>query len=585
MTKRIFSSICLVAASVFLACVLLIMGGLYTYFSEMQQKQLRVQTELAAQGVANEGMAYFTNLDTSTYRITWVGPDGHILYDTDSDASSMENHLNREEIQEALQNGRGESIRYSDTRTERAFYAAKRLPDGSVLRLASTQYAVWVLLLGILQMMAVIAAAAALLALVLAMRLSKNIVRPLNELNLENPQKDHAYPELWPLLDRIRSQQEQLKKQSCALLQKQEEFNTAANSMNEGLVLLNEQGKLLSINYTASYLLSIHSSSIGKYLPALNPAPALREVLEQAKTGRQASAVLSVGGMDYQINASPVIAEKTVVGTALLIFDVTEKQKAEQLRREFTANVSHELRTPLHAISGYAELLKNGMVKPQDIPQFSGRIYAEAQRMIALIEDIIRLSCLDEGAEDSEWEETDLYTLAEPIIESLRPKAKAANVRLTLDGTHAALFGIVPLLNLLLFNLCDNAVKYNRPGGFVSACISKNETGVLLQVRDNGIGIPKEHQERVFERFYRVDKSRSKEAGGTGLGLSIVKHAAKIHNAQLTLHSQPGEGTLVEVQFKPPEKSPVSMPQQSTTIKSGHSAQRQNEQQKGITHI
>lgn len=549
MTKRIFRAICTVAICVFLVSAVFIMGVLYEDFSNMQQDQLRIQLELAAQGVANEGIGYFDDLHTDVYRMTWVSGDGTVLYDTGSDAASMDSHLNREEIDEAMHEGYGESSRYSDTLTERLFYMAKRLPDGTVLRLAGAHDTVWVLFLGIIQAVAVAAALAVLLSLVLAFRLSKAIVRPLNELNLEKPQMNKEYQELQPLLDRIDSQQQQLQQQSFKIQRKRDEFHAVTGNMKEGLVLLNEQGIILSINQAASELLAISSYCIGKDILMLNNSMELQELLRQAKSGGHPHAPMRVGELEYQVNASPVMSEGAVAGIVLLIFDITEKQKAEQMRREFTANVSHELKTPLHSISGYAELLKDGIVRPDDIILFSKRIYAEVQRMIALVDDIINLSHLDEGAEELPWEDTDLYGLTETVLQRLMQEAQTAGVSVTLTGTAAVLHGVPQLLEGIIYNLCDNAIKYNRPGGSVSVEVKDAEDQVILTVSDTGIGIPQEHRERVFERFYRVDKSHSKEVGGTGLGLSIVKHSARLHNAVIDLYSVAEGGTTVTVSF------------------------------------
>lgn len=549
MTKRIFRSICIVAISVFLASLFLIMGVLYDYFSKMQQNQLKIQTELACQGVSHEGMDYFKDLDTSAYRITWIDTDGTILYDTDSEALSMENHLNREEVKQALKNGYGESSRYSDTLTEQLFYSAEKLPDGTILRLSGKQYAVWILLFGIAQPIVVVIGIALILSFVLASRLSKKIVRPLNELNLEEPQSNTVYNELQPLLDRIISQQKQLQLQSAELCRKKDEFDAATKNMNEGLILLNEQGMILSINRTASRILSISSYCIGRDILMLNNSFEIQELLRKAKSGEHAGTQVKLGDLEYQLMASPVISDNEITGIAILIFDVSEKEKSEKMRREFTANVSHELKTPLHSISGYAELLKNGLVKPEDIESFSGRIYSEAKRMIALVDDIINLSRLDEGVDDMKHEDVDMYVIAENTIRILQSKADNAKVTFTLNGEHTMLSGIPQLLNAIVFNLCDNAIKYNRENGSVSVEIRNEENNAVLSVSDTGIGIPQEHHERIFERFYRVDKSHSKEIGGTGLGLSIVKHAARIHNAEITLQSVVNGGTTVTVIF------------------------------------
>ena len=549
MKKHIFRSICFVAISVFLASLVLIMGVLYDYFSRTQQTQLRVQTQLVAQAVEHEGMAYFHDLSLDKTRVTWIAADGSVLYDSQSNADTMENHLDRAEVRQALATGTGESSRYSSTLMERQLYAAQRLADGTVIRLSGAHLSLPSLALMMIQPILIAAAIAVVLALVLAMRLAKRIVKPLNELDLDKPKENKGYEELQPLLDRVDSQQRQLKCQEAELKRKQLEFETATDNMSEGVVLLNEQGIILSINKAASRLLSVSKYCVGKDILLLNNSFALQELLRQAKGGAHCETAMQLDGTDYQLNASPVISDGAVTGIALLIFDISEKEKAEQMRREFTANVSHELKTPLHAISGYAELLQNGMVKPEDTEKFSGRIYAEAQRMIALVDDIINLSHLDEGTGDTQREEVDLYALAEEVMRILQPAAEEAKVTLSLTGEPAVMTGVPALLHGIIYNLCDNAIKYNRKNGSVSIRVAQTDSAAVLSVSDTGIGIPEEHTQRVFERFYRVDKSHSKEVGGTGLGLSIVKHAAKLHNAKIELHSVVDGGTTVTVTF------------------------------------
>lgn len=549
MTKRIFRSVCIVAVAVLLASLTLVMGVLYDYFSGSQEEQLKNQTVLAAQGIENEGAGYFDGLKSEDLRITWIDKDGKVLFDNRTDASSMENHLEREEVREAVESGYGTSARYSETLTEKSLYSAKKLSDGSIVRLSVSQYSVITLFLGMLRPVLFIALLAVILALVLAYRLSKNIVTPLNKLDLDAPLSNKVYEELSPLLQRMDAQQKQLKSQAKELERKREEFEAATANMSEGLVVLNEQGEILSVNRTASDILGTSDACLGKDILSVNGSAEMQEMLRQARTGENAEITVSVGGRDFRFNASPVVTEKKVAGIALLIFDITEKEKAEQMRREFTANVSHELKTPLHTISGYAELLANGMVEEKDTAEFSQKIYAEAQRMIRLVEDIIRLSNLDEGATELAREEADLLKIAEKAVESLAPAAEKENVSVEFSGEKAELSGIPQLLSAIVYNLTDNAIKYNHSGGKVFVSVTNVPDGVLLSVKDTGIGIPKDQQERVFERFYRVDKSHSKEVGGTGLGLSIVKHSAKLHGAKITLDSEPGKGTEIAVLF------------------------------------
>ncbi len=549
MTKKIFRSICLVALAVLIASVVLIMGVLYGYFTGMQHDQLRMQTELAAQGVNHEGTAYFDQLSARDYRITLIEPDGRVIYDSEADSGEMENHLEREEVQEALDSGYGESERYSSTLMEKSLYSAMALDDGSILRMSVSQNGILTLLLGMLQPIIVVLIAAIALSLLLASRLSKRIVKPLNELDLDDPLSNEGYDELSPLLLRVYSQQKQLKKQSAELGQRQDEFAAVTASMSEGLVLLNDKGNILSINPAASRFLDTDQHSVGENILTVNRSLDLQELLSKALNGDQAEKIMELQEGHYQVIASPVISDNTVSGIALLIFDVTDKENSEQMRREFTANVSHELRTPLHSISGYAELLKNGMVKTADIRPIASKIYDEAQRMVRLVEDIINLSHLDEGAGDMAREKIDLFEAAKAAALSLEPEAESADVSISVTGEPAVIEGIPQLIGGIVYNLCDNAIKYNHKGGSVSVIVRKNDDSAVLTVRDTGIGIPAEDQNRVFERFYRVDKSHSKEVGGTGLGLSIVKHSARIHGARISLESSVGEGTTVTVKF------------------------------------
>ncbi len=549
MTKRIFRSIFAVAAAVLLASFVLITGVLYEHFSNNQMEQLRAQTSLAAQGVEKSGDDYFVGLKTRSFRVTWIASDGTVLYDSEADPAEMENHASREEVSQALKDGTGESTRYSTTLMERRLYSAQRLSDGTVIRLSCVQYTPLTLVLGMIQPVVVIAAVALGASLWLASGLSKRIVRPLNELTLDQPEKIQTYEELTPLTEKLRSQQNQLRYQEQELRRRRDEFDAATAGMIEGLVLLNEQGIILSINNAATRFLNISRYCVGKDILLLNNSLEMQELLGKARSGEHGEMETIHGGVNYRVYASPVISGEKVTGAVLLIIDMTEKEKAERLRREFSANVSHELKTPLHTISGCAEILANGIVKSEDVPHFALQIQSEAKRMIKLVEDIIKLSHLDEGAEDMQREPVDLKTVASTTVENLKPAAKEAGVELSVDGDSAVMTGIPQLLEAIVYNLCENAIKYNHSGGYVKVTTRKTEKSVVLTVEDNGIGIPEEQQERIFERFYRVDKSHSKEVGGTGLGLSIVKHAAALHNASISMHSAVGEGTSISVVF------------------------------------
>lgn len=549
MTKRIFRTVFVVAISIFIASAVLFMTVLYDYFSGIQQNQLRMQIDLASQGVEDEGLDYLKNLNIKDYRVTWIGTDGKVLYDSISEADEMENHFEREEVKEALSEGYGASSRYSSTLTQRYLYGAKRLPDGTVIRLSVTQNSLLILTLGMLQPIMIIFVIAIILSAFLASRLSKKIVKPLNELNLDKPLDNNGYDELSPLFRRIDTQQKEISRQSEELRQRQNELEVMTSAMSEGIILLNNRGTVLSINKAAAKLFGTDCFCIGEDIVSINRSLELAQLLNRAKNGEHSERVVELGCGQYQMMASPVISNNIVSGIVLLILDVTEKEKAEQLRREFTANVSHELKTPLHTISGSAELLANGMVKPEDIPIFLKRIYSEAQRMIQLVEDIIRLSHLDEGAEDMKWDMVDLYAVAEETINSLADEAESNGIKFELYGETVLINGIRQLLQEIIYNLCDNAIKYNCRGGSVSVGVKNENEFAVLTITDTGIGIPAEHQERIFERFYRVDKSHSKEIGGTGLGLSIVKHAAKLHNAEIELHSIVNKGTEITIKF------------------------------------
>lgn len=549
MTKKIFRSIFLVALAVFLACLVIVLGMFYNDFLDLQQGLLQTETRLAAQGVNNEGAAYFEGLRAGGCRITWIDEDGTVLYDNWAVAANMSNHADRAEVQAALQTGYGESVRTSDTFMENQLYSAQRLADGTVLRLSHTQQTLLAFLLEMWLPILLVLIVALALSLFLASRLSRKIIRPLNELNLDDPLSGDAYGELAPLLTRLTQQQRQIKAQMDALDRRREEFAAVTGSMAESLILLNDKGAILSVNSAAARLFGAEEDCTGKDMLTLNRSLPMQELLRKVFEGERNTITLELSGGKYELTASPVVSDGAVVGAVLLAFDITEKAGAEQLRREFTANVSHELKTPLHTISGCAEIIQNGLVKQEDLPQFIGQIYSESQRLMALVDDIIRLSRLDEGAEGLPREPVDLLELAQDVAAQLAPYAEKNNVTISAQGEPCQITGIRPLLRELIYNLCDNAVKYNVPGGRVEMALRQEDGQAVLTVRDTGIGIPPEHQSRVFERFYRVDKSHSKESGGTGLGLSIVKHAAQLHNAQLTLTSAEAQGTTITLRF------------------------------------
>ena len=466
---------------------------LYDYFSGAQQAQLQMQTRLAAQGVIHEGKGYFEGLDASDYRITWIDTDGAVLYDSESDTAEMENRLQREEVKQALSEGMGESTRYSNTLLERSLYCAQRLEDGTVIRLSLSQNTLLTLFLGMIYPICMIFLITLVVSFVLASRLSKKIVQPLNELNLDEPLSNDGYDELAPLLRRLSAQQGEIKQQREELRQKQREFEVVTSGMAEGIVLLNSKHTVLSMNTAAQKLFDTDGRCVGRDFQSVNRRPELQELLAKTDSGTHAEAVLELAGRSYQLEASPILCDAEVSGTVLLLLDVTEKERVEQMRREFTANVSHELKTPLHTISGCAELMSNGVVKPEDMGTFSAQIYTEAQRMIRLVGDIIKLSHLDEGATDMSRETVDLCAIAKEIVQRLEPVAEKARVTLSVQGEPAELCGIPQLLQGIIYNLCDNAIRYNRPDGQVAVQVKKLPEAVCLTVADTGIGIPKEH--------------------------------------------------------------------------------------------
>lgn len=548
MTKKIFRSIFAVALTVFLCSVVVIMGALYGYYSSNQMKLLGSQVELASQGVELAGVDYLKSLTADDYRVTLIDSDGSVEFDSAADSAQMENHLERKEIKDALKNGEGQATRYSSTLMERQLYSAKRLSDGRVLRLSCSQYTWWTLFVGMLEPVVAVFFAAVGLSLFLAFRLSKRIVEPLNKMDFdgENPPEGY-YEELSPLVSRIESQKEELKYKEAELKRRKDEFNAATKKMTEGLVLLNEKGKILSINDSASKLLSISSYCVGKDILLLNNSFEMQELIGKAKEGRHCELIVPLDDADYEVTASPVMTDGKVTAIALLIVNITEREKAEQMRREFTANVSHELKTPLQTISGCAELMQNGLIKPEDVEKFGERIYSESKRMITLVEDIIGLSRLDDGTVDTNKEPVNVKETVSTVIDILKDSAQRKNVTVSLSGNDVTINTVKRLLSEVVYNLCDNAVKYNKDGGRVDIKIKEQPDFVSVTVADTGIGIPGSAINRVFERFYRVDKSHSKEVGGTGLGLSIVKHAVKLLGGDVSLESEENKGTSVTV--------------------------------------
>lgn len=548
MIKKIFRSTFFATLGVLLVTLFMVVGLLYGYFTQVQKEQLQTETALAAQGVSLEGQDYFNELKMSNVRITWVDNQGKVLYDNESDAQFMDNHANREEIKEALKDGYGESVRYSKTLTTQSLYSAQRLDNGTVIRLSVTRHSILVLLFRMFQPLFLILVLAFLLSLWLSHSIAKSIVLPLNRLDLDHPLENDAYEEISPLLRRIARHQKEVTEREVLLEQRQSEFDTIISKIKEGMILLDNNCRIISINQAAQDILQTDQTCLGKDMLQILRNLSLNNWLEKGLQGRKQEGILQLDDAHYKVMVRPIQSEDKVTGLAILFFDVTDQLQAEQLRREFTANVSHELKTPLHLISGYSEMLASDVVAQKDVPQFAEKIHSESQRMIQLVEDIIKLSHLDES-EELAMEPVNLYQISEEVLDSLSAKANERHINLHLLGEPAYITGNHALIHSLIYNLCDNAIIYNRDKGDVTVNVTSNKDNIVLTVQDTGVGIAKDEQERIFERFYRVDKSRSKKLSGTGLGLSIVKHAVNQHHADIKVESQLGLGTKMTVTF------------------------------------
>ena len=544
MTSKIFRSTVLVAVVVLLCSLGIIMGVLYRHFTGAQVQQLKDELSLAVTGAEQYGNAFLENVEADRFRVTWIDSDGTVLFDTQVDQTVMENHADREEIREAMTTGFGSAVRTSATMTEQTYYEAQKLKDGTVLRISTNQESALSLMIGMLWPVVLIAVLAIGLSLLLAHRMSRKIVEPLNRLDLEHPLKNDTYEEISPLLHRIHRQHNQIQLQVDQLRRKADEFAQITHAMQEGLVLLDGHGTILSMNPAAMQLFEVEEDCVGKNFLMIDRTSTMRAAVNDALDKGRGIARANRNGRDYQFDLSRIASNGAVIGAVVLAFDITERLQSEQMRREFSANVSHELKTPLQGIIGSAELLESGMVKPEDEARFVGHIRKEASRMVNLIDDIIRLSQLDEGVE-LPTETVDMRAIAEDVKAILEKSAADQQITIQVTGSGFCVEGVRRMLHEAVYNLCDNAIKYNVPGGSVNIHVENNR----LTVRDTGIGIPAEHKDRIFERFYRVDKSHSKASGGTGLGLSIVKHAVAYHNAEIHLGSTPGKGTIITIQF------------------------------------
>ncbi|RHS62628.1 histidine kinase [Ruminococcus sp. AM46-18] len=538
--------VCALVLTVGLAAV---MGILYSNFDGQMRKELSKEAAYLAYGVEQQGVDYLKNIKDKSARITYIDQDGTVLFDNEADVSEMKNHSDRTEFQKAEKYGAGESSRYSDTLSEKTIYYALRLKDGTVLRVSGTQDSVLALVENLIFPLCGLLCLMLILSGIMASAISKRIVKPINELDLESPKENQVYEELSPLLSKIHRQNREIQSQLELAKQQQEEFALITENMQEGLIVIDKYTMILSANSSAWNLFHMDRVCQGESVYCLDREEEFRHAIEQVLSGEHTELVLKLNGSDIQLIANPVIRDKKTEGAVVLLVNVTEKLERESLRREFSANVSHELKTPLTSISGFAEIMQGGLVKCEDIPQFAGRIYKESQRLLQLVEDVIQISQLDEEKTSYTWEPVDVYQVCKNAFESLKEKAKRLNVHLYICGEYMKMEAVRTLLEEAVYNVCDNAIKYNRNDGSVSVFLTQTAQEIQIVVKDTGVGIPKEDQDRVFERFYRVDKSHSKEIGGTGLGLSIVKHAVGALKGCVILRSEEGNGTEICMKF------------------------------------
>ena len=549
MTKKIFKSIMFVCALVLAVGLAAVMGILYSNFDGQMRKELSKEAAYLTYGVEQQGVDYLKNIKDKSARITYIDQDGIVLFDNEADVSEMKNHSDRTEFQKAEKYGAGESSRYSDTLSEKTIYYALRLKDGTVLRVSGTQDSVLALVENLIFPLCGLLCLMLILSGIMASAISKRIVKPINELDLESPEENRIYEELSPLLSKIHRQNREIQNQLELAKQQQEEFSLITENMQEGLIVIDKYTMILSANSSAWNLFHMDRVCQGESVYCLDREEEFRHAIEQVLSGEHTELVLKLNGSDIQLIANPVIRDKKTEGAVVLLVNVTEKLERESLRREFSANVSHELKTPLTSISGFAEIMQGGLVKCEDIPQFAGRIYKESQRLLQLVEDVIQISQLDEEKTSYTWEPVDVYQVCKNAFESLKEKAKRLNVHLYICGEYMKMEAVRTLLEEAVYNVCDNAIKYNRNDGSVSVFLTQTAQEIQIVVKDTGVGIPKEDQDRVFERFYRVDKSHSKEIGGTGLGLSIVKHAVGALKGSVILRSEEGNGTEICMKF------------------------------------
>ena len=549
MVNKIFRSNFFTSMLILLMSFCLIFGVLFSYFEAQMFTELESEAGYISYAVKKDGIDFINNFNERGKRITWVSSDGTVLAYTEAVAEELKNHADRKEIADALKNGKGTSSRYSDTLMQKTLYYAEKLDDGTILRVSTTQNSVVIILLGLLQPLIIIIVIALIISIFLSYRLSKAIIKPINELDLDNPAANETYEELTPLLKKMSAQKKTIDKQIKEAEQKQEEFKLITENMSEGLLVIDKDSNVLSYNQAAVRLLEITDAKSGSVL-AFNRSKGFRSVVEKALSGERAENDITHDENTYNLIANPVYQNKKIIGAVIVIIDITESVKREQLRQEFTSNVSHELKTPLTSISGFAEMMKSGGTPDETVKDFSTSIYDEAQRLITLVSDIMKISELDEGVVPVEKERVDLYELSKDIVKRLTPIADKRNITFNIIGDTAKVYGARKILDEMIYNLCDNAIKYNKESGTVDVIVNQANGKTSVTVRDTGIGIPQNEQSRVFERFYRVDKSHSKLVGGTGLGLAIVKHGAAYHDAEVSLESTEGKGTSVTITFE-----------------------------------
>ncbi|MBP7739790.1 MAG: PAS domain-containing protein [Leptotrichiaceae bacterium] len=548
MIRKIGWAIFLYALLSFIVSFILMMGFLYTHFTKIQISQLKNETDLIVTGVEQKGQSYLDNVVLTNTRITWIGVDGTVIYDSTKNNTSLDNHNNRTEVKQARQLGRGQSIRYSTTLTERLIYVARILKDNSVIRLSISQQTIFLFLIQMLPYIGIIFVLIVFLSIIIARKTSKKIISPLNKLDLENPLKNKVYNELNPLLVRLDRNQKDLKIQKKILKQKNEEFETIISKIKEGMIILDKEGKIVTYNPAAKSLFDLKEVYIGKKLVMIKRHPNLNELVTKTLQGKKIETILEFENKHYKFLGRPILEDKKTSGMVILSFDITEKIQLESFRREFTSNVTHELRTPLQIMIGYSEILKENKVSEQEVHLFSNKIYKEAKRMIKLVEDILSLSQLEELNEIS-MEKVNLFQLAKTVLDNLKEKAKDRKVELFVEGKNIIYEGNLLLLHSIFYNLCSNAIKYNIKNGKVIVRLKKYEKEVIFEIEDTGIGISKDDCKRIFERFYRVNKSRTKKISGTGLGLSIVKHAVQLHGGNINVNSELEKGTLISITF------------------------------------